>query len=327
MRLAGVSLLAGVVAEEYCPTKDDLTIAYCDNGNKYHNIMDCPQLNDGGWYVEGGGGVATKSSFNLNGGYVEYDIDFTNVDNGVNANIYTISPERFQNGAFFDKVNDYCDGAATGSDWCIEMDWIETNGNCGGASTIHTIEGPGSDGCTGWGCRNSYHYGGTAKIAMRVDYDQNGQWTISMNGNPLGQFDPVPDNRAWDIVRRFHEERGAVIYSSQWTGWVPLSDCGGSYDLYGSTFTVSNLKISGSVVQGPEPSKCSAGPSPDPSPAPAPAPAPAPPPAPAPAPTGGQCCWGGCGHDCHADQYCSANEGQCTSNCGGIWCFSGEVSV
>lgn len=249
MRLVGFSLLAGsAVADLYCPSADDLTIAYCDH---------CfPQLNDGGWTIHGGGGAATKSAFNLNGGYVEYDIDFSNVNNGVNANIYSISPQ-FHSGQSFNKDSDYCDGAAHGSDWCPEMDWIETNGHCGGASTIHTIDGEGNDGCTGWGCRSSYHYNSGAHISMRVDYDWNGQWTLSMNGQQVGNFDPWPDNRAWGVIRDFHESRGAVIYSSQWTGWTPVDDCGSGGDLFTSSFTVSNLKISGSVVQGPEPRKCS----------------------------------------------------------------------
>merc|ERR1712166_633407 len=63
---------------------------------------------------------------------------------------------------------------------------------------------------------------------------------------------------------------GAVVYSSQWTNsWVPPpDDCGGGPgDLDGSSFSISNLRISGSVVQGPEPTKCS-GPQPAPGPAP-----------------------------------------------------------
>merc|ERR1719230_1621708 len=48
-------------ATEYCPGKDDLAVAY---GN--------PQLVDGGWTISGGAGAATKSAFNLLGGYVEF---------------------------------------------------------------------------------------------------------------------------------------------------------------------------------------------------------------------------------------------------------------
>merc|ERR1739845_185961 len=58
--------------------------------------------------------------------------------------------------------------------------------------------------------------------------------------------------------------RGAVLYSSQWTGWVPGS-CGGDGNLGASTFSVSNLKIEGKVIQGSEPRRCA-------TPAPTPAP-------------------------------------------------------
>merc|ERR1712137_974470 len=45
-------------------------------------------------------------------------------------------------------------------------------------------------------------------------------------------------------------------YSSQWTGWVPGS-CSGDGNLGASTFSVSNLKIQGTVIKGPEPRRCS----------------------------------------------------------------------
>merc|ERR1712183_279041 len=71
--------------------------------------------------------------------------------------------------------------------------------------------------------------------------------------------------------------RGAVLYSSQWTGWVPGS-CGGDGNLGASTFTVSNLKIEGKVIQGSEPRRCAtAAPTPSvPTPMP-PSPTPGPP--------------------------------------------------
>lgn len=182
-------------------------------------------------------------------------MDTSNVDNGVNANLYTVSPEQFH-GDVFNKSLDYCDGAASGDDWCMEVDWLESNGHCGGATTLHTIPGPGSDGCTAWGCQSSYHYA-NSKFHMRIEYDQNGQWMVTRDGEVLSDYSPAPDSSAYALVKKNHEERGAVIYSSEWTGWVPVSDCGtSSGDLYGSSFTVSNLVISGSVVQGPEPVKC-----------------------------------------------------------------------
>jgi len=236
----------------YCPTADDLTLAYCDPGPNFD--MACPTLTDGGWTVNGGGGVATKSAFNLLNGYVEYDIDISNVDTGVNANIYTISPQF--SGPFFNKTLDYCDGAATGSDWCMELDWIEVNGHCGGAATIHTIEGPGNDGCTAWGCRITEHYG-NSKFHMKVEHDGNGAWTITRDGQVMSGWNPDPSG-AWGYIKQMMQERGTVIYSSEWTGWVPADDCGtDAGDLYGSSFSISNLKIYGSVVQGPEPTECS----------------------------------------------------------------------
>jgi len=216
--------------------------------------MPCPTLTDRGWTILGGGGAATKSAFNILGGYVEYDIDLSNVDSGVNANIYTVSP--IFSGSEFNKENDYCDGAQIGADWCMELDWIEANGKCGGAATIHTIEGPGTDGCTAWGCRQSEHYD-RSKFHMKIEYDQSGAWTITRDGKVLSDFNPAPDGRAWNYMKQMHEERGTVIYSSEWTGWVPVEDCGTNPgDLYGSSVTISNLVVSGVVVQGPEPTKC-----------------------------------------------------------------------
>jgi len=67
------------------------------------------------------------------------------------------------------------------------------------------------------------------------------------------------------------KSKGAVIYASQWQGWVP-GDCGGWGDLHSSVVTVKGLKISGRVVNGPEPKRCGAPSPPAPSPAPSPNP-------------------------------------------------------
>jgi hypothetical protein len=50
------------------------------------------------------------------------------------------------------------------------------------------------------------------------------------------------------------KSKGAVIYSSQWQGWVP-GGCGEG-DLGSSRYTVTNLKITGKVIAGPEPRRC-----------------------------------------------------------------------
>jgi len=210
---------------------------------------------DQGWSVSGNGGVATKSAFNLVGGFVEFDIDFSGVSTGVNANIYTISPSISPGGY---SGGDYCDGADNDKPWCLEVDWIESNGNCGGATTLHTKQGPGSNGCTSWGCRASYHYNGRSSFHVRVEYGQDGSWTTIRDGQVInaGSLSPTPGSNDWNVIKSSYASKGAVIYSSEWQGWVPVQDCGTSGDLPGSHFTVRNLKVKGAVVQGPTPRSC-----------------------------------------------------------------------
>merc|ERR1712100_260198 len=50
------------------------------------------------------------------------------------------------------------------------------------------------------------------------------------------------------------KSKGAVIYSSQWVGWVP-GDCGGG-DLGSSVYAVKNLKITQREREKPEPRRC-----------------------------------------------------------------------
>lgn len=116
---------------------------------------------------------------------------------------------------------------------------------------------------------------------MKVEYGTDGMATVHRDGQVLGGWDPAPGGNEWQITQQIFQQDGGVVYSSQWGGWVPhehdpLQGCpqsGGNID--GSHFSVSNLRISGSVVHGPEPSRCSS-PSPSPpSPSPAPAPTPA----------------------------------------------------
>lgn len=229
--------------QTYCPSASDFIKAYSN-----------PTLFDQGWTINGGAGVATKAAFNLLGGYVEYDINFSSVHTGVNANIYTISPSTGGN-AF--SQNNYCDGAKTGASWCVEADWIESNGNCGGATTLHTVQG-GGGGCNAGGCQTSYYYDYKPSFHMKVSYTSEGVWTTVHDGKTItgSNLSPSPQSSDWATLKDQYSKKGAVIYSSQWTGWVPLSSCGTYGDLGSSSFTVSNLKIYGSVVQGPAPRTC-----------------------------------------------------------------------
>jgi len=231
----------------WCPSAGDFTVAY-GAGN--------PE--DQGWSVSGNGGVATKAAYNLLGGFVEFDIDFSGTHPGVNANIYTISPS-FGGGGF--NQGNYCDGAKEGSDWCLEVDWIESNGNCGGATTLHAKPGPGNDGCSAWGCRASYHYNGKASFHMKIEYGADGSWTTIRDGQVIngGSLSPQPGGGDWSVVKSSYQSKGAVIYSSEWIGWVPVDDCGGNAgegELAASHFSVRNLRIQGSIVQGPQPRAC-----------------------------------------------------------------------
>lgn len=242
-----LSVLATASAHQwYCPRSTDLTVAYSGGA---------VSLVDGGWTVKGGGAAATKAAFNLLGGSVDFDLDFSGTHPGVNANIYTISPQVSSGGGF--QQSDYCDGARPqGPQWCPEVDWVESNGNCGGATTLHTIPGQGPNGCTAWGCTTNYHYNGAPSFHMSIKYALDGSWTVLRDGQPLQGFWPVPQASDWATVAQAYASRGAVIYSSQWVGWVPLADCGTQGDLGSSVMSIRNLKIFGTVTQGPTPAQC-----------------------------------------------------------------------
>merc|ERR1719217_1667705 len=95
---------------------------------------------------------------------------------------------------------------------------------------------------------------------MKVEYGNDGRFTITRDGQTISgdSLQPAASGSDWGIVQSNYQNNGAVLYSSQWTGsWVPADFCGGGPgDLGGSHFRISNLRISGSVVQGSEPTKC-----------------------------------------------------------------------
>merc|ERR1712050_236316 len=163
------------------------------------------------------------------GGFVEFDMDLGGAHGGVNNNFYIKFPS---------SVGNYCDSGGTGG--CAELDFVENNGNCVGATTFHTDPGGGDKGGTQYtgNIGNNFH--------VRAEWDQSGNTlSVTVNGHHYsgkGMGDQL-------------KKHGAVLYSSQWTGWVP-GHCGGDGNLGASTFSVSNLKITGTVVQGPEPRRC-----------------------------------------------------------------------
>jgi len=93
---------------------------------------------------------------------------------------------------------------------------------------------------------------------MRIEHAPDGAWTTTRDGQVIswGSLSPSAGTGDAAVIKSSMESKGAVIYSSLWTGWVPLDDCGSTGDLGSSHFSVKNLKITGAVVQGPEPRKC-----------------------------------------------------------------------
>lgn len=253
-----VSLLLAVHAQaqtKYCPSAKDLTVSYGNTNTQ-------PTLKDQGWSISGGGGVATLAAYNLLGGYVEYDVTFSGVPTGVNANIYSISPTGIPSTGF-NASNNYCDGqgGAGGASYpfCVELDWIESNGNCGGATTLHDVEGTGqSQNCNGWGCGTDYTYDDGANFNMRIEFTTDGVMTAYRNGVELGPYYPTPQQLDWDNIKAAYTT-GAVIYSSQWVGWVPtIGDCPtNNGNLDAAYMEISNLVVAGTVTQGPTPAACS----------------------------------------------------------------------
>jgi len=158
-------------------------------------------------------------------------MDLGGAHGGVNNNVYVTFPNN---------VGQYCDSGGTGG--CAELDFVENNGHCAAATTFHTDPNGGDKGGT------QTVNGISSHVHVHASWDANGDTlTVMVDGHQIsGAGNPGNEMKA----------RGAVLYSSQWTGWVPGS-CGGDGNLGASTFSVSNLKIQGSVIHGPEPRRCS----------------------------------------------------------------------
>jgi len=207
-------------------------------------------INENGWTMLGGGHIGGRTSFNLLGGYMSFDMDVTNARNGVNTNLYVISPE---NGV---DNSGYCDIQPNGSPQCMELDFIENNGACFMQATWHTS--PDLDGgCDEWGCAASAGLS-SSKFSVKSEFTADGFWTTHLDGVAVAGFYPYPDDGAVGVVQDTMNRVGAAFWSSQWQGWVPDGDQCSGYDgeLDASSFTVSNLQVFGTVVQGVIPNKC-----------------------------------------------------------------------
>lgn len=211
-----------------------------------------------GWSFRGGSRVSSKTSWNLLGGYMEFDMDTSGVNPGVNTNFYTSSPNRPNCGS-----SCYCDiQRSFGKPSCMEMDIIEVNGHCAMATTIHTFatDGrPNNPNCDRWGCGSVNTLPNGGKFTIKAMFGEDGTLAVTMNGTPIKGYSPMPSAASNEVVVKTMRSIGAVIESSQWFGWAPAgSQCpgGSGSGLYGSQLKISNVKVRGKVVQGPVPTKC-----------------------------------------------------------------------
>lgn len=233
---------------------------------------------NGGWTVKGDGRVSSKTAWNLLGGSMEWDMDVSRVANEVNTNFYTSSPDKPNCGSAC-----YCDiqKSASGKASCMELDFIENNGQCAMATTLHTFatDGkPNNSDCDRWGCATGQRLPSGGKLHVKASIAEDGTVIVTLNGAAPGAFSPVPSAQSNQVIVDTMKSVGAVIESSQWFGWAPSeSSCptGDKSGLDDSILVVSNVVVNGTVVQGPEPRKCAAAPTPAPTPPP-----PTPPPTP-----------------------------------------------
>merc|ERR1711879_591778 len=124
---------------------------------------------------------------------------------------------------------------------CAEMDFTENNGNCYQSTTWHSN-------------RDGHDHGGKAESGS-LSKKVHVKATWNSDGTKLG-VDIAGHHHSGEGFADVMKKYGGVLYSSQWTGWVPGS-CGGDGNLGASSYKVSNLKIQGSVIHGPEPRRCS----------------------------------------------------------------------
>jgi len=298
--------MARIVAASICLAGAEL---YCPDESSW--VWEGATWNGAGWTVHGNGGVTGKTSFNLLGGYVEFDVENSGSKWGVNNNFYTISPDHA-----YTNRNDYCDGQGPEASsplgiYCMEMDIYEANGAQNLATTWHTWFNH-DGGCDQGGCGAGMDIGG--QFHVKAEFGTDGFMHTSFNGNEIGGFNPYPSSAAVNSVKDTMSSRGVAFSSSQWTGWVPgPGNVQGDVD--NSEFSIRNVRVSGSVVMGPEPPKCT-GPSPSPTPSPSPSPSPTPTPGPS-----CDCSWAASG--CGVDDGSACYKECCGSKCDCSWAASG----
>lgn len=241
-------------ANVYCPGNA------ADMNNEASN-PDAVVFANGGWVLKGDARVSSKTAWNLLGGFVEFDMNVSRVADAVNTNLYTTSPSRQNCGATC-----YCDiqKSPAGKPSCMELDLLENNGRCLLATTLHTFatDGkPNNQNCDRWGCQSQAKLPGSGTFHIFTQFGHDGTVTVYLDGVANKNYNPVPSQRSNDVVVQTMQSIGAVIESSQWFGWVPGGNScptGNINKLAGSIVSVSNLRVNGTVRQGPIPTLCAA---------------------------------------------------------------------
>jgi hypothetical protein len=235
---------------------------YCPGASQFHIENGDVEFKHGGFSMTGDARVSSKTSWNLLGGYVEFDMDTTQTQPGIISTFYTTSPEEANCG-----MACYCDINSAVRP-CLEMDLVENNGNCVLATTTHTHATDGVSGnrnCDKWGCASKTPLPGTP-VHMKGVFAEDGTLSVYLDGVANNKYSPVPSDASNAVVAATMKRIGAVIVSSQWysSGWVPgKDDCpaGTKENLASSFFLISNLRVNGTVKNGPEPPKCASLPS------------------------------------------------------------------
>jgi len=249
MPLVLSSLLAVVASETYCPTLNDFNVAW---GNVTSE--------ERGWRINAEGGVHGRTSFNLLGGYIEFDYDACGAVAGVNNNLYTVSP----NGGM---ESGYCDIQANDSPICMELDIDENNGHQNGRTTWH-IWGNKYGSCDQNGCYGDFSITDDAcKYHMRTEFALDGGIIQYRDGEvvDVSQHGGLDDAEKRMVVQTMNDQ-GAAIISTQWVGWVPgvAASMGhnsvSSYypNVSNSTFAITNVTVHApkGVRHGPLPPIC-----------------------------------------------------------------------
>ena len=166
--------------------------------------------------MKGPGNVHGLTSFNLLGGYVSFAMDTSLAGDGVNTNVYTISPEQGV------AESGYCDIQENDSPQCMELDIIENNGNCVMASTWHVFqdveewEDATYGNCDEWGC--AVFSATPDSFTINATFSTTGWMTTILDGTILTDLQPYPSADAAAKIADEMTRTGAAIWSSQWAG-------------------------------------------------------------------------------------------------------------